>query len=109
MNWFDTFRQVAILTGGAGAITFPILYHRTAPGWRKTEMGRFLMLGGLGWASLYLAGIVSVLLPSELVQNIIRVVLMVSAGTFAWYQVILYLRVRRQELARRKRKEDTDG
>lgn len=109
VNWFEALRQTGIVVGGIGAITFPIYYWTTAPGWRHSEMGRFLMLGGLGWASLYLAGIVNVLLPNELVQNIIRVVLILGAGSFAWYQVFLYRRVRNQELARRNRKEGTDA
>jgi hypothetical protein len=109
VTWFDVVRQVGIVAGGIGAIVFPIYYWTTAPGWRRSEMGRFLMLGGIGWASLYLAGIVGVLLPSELVQNIIRVVLIVGAGSFAWYQVFLYRRVRQQELARRKEREENDA
>lgn len=102
MSWFDPVRQILIVVGGVGALTFPTYYWLTAPGWRHSEMGRFLMLGGIGWASLYLAAMVGVLFPSEAVQNIVRLVLILGAGAFAWYQVFLYRRVRKQELERRK-------
>lgn len=109
MNWFEPVRQSLVIIGGIGALTFPIYYWMTAPGWRTTPMGRFLMLGGLGWASLYLAAFVAILVPTEPVQNAIRLVLIVAAGSFAWYEVILYHRIRRQELARRKEEKERRG
>lgn len=104
MNAFELVRQVLYVAGGVGAIVFPVYYWTTAPGWRKSEMGRFLMLGGLGWMSLYLSGIMAIVFPSEVARDVIRLVLIVGAGSFAWYQVWLYRKVRREELAR-KRKE----
>lgn len=103
MTWFEVLRQFGIIIGGIGAMIFPVYYWTTAPGWRHSEMGRFLMLGGIGWASLYMSAILNILLPSELVQHILRAILIVGAGAFAWYQVFLYRRVRKQELERRER------
>jgi hypothetical protein len=105
MNWYDLLRQALVVAGGIGAIIFPIYYHRTAPGWRHNEMGRFLMLGGIGWASLYLSGIVAILFPTEVAREIIRFVLTLGAGSFAWYQVWLYRKVRKEEIAFRRDRE----
>lgn len=102
MSWLDVTRQTLIVVGGVGAITFPLYYHFTAPGWRHSEMGRFLMLGGVGWASLYLSGIIAVIFPSELAREILRSILILGAGSFAWYQLWLYRRVRKEELDRRR-------
>lgn len=95
MSWFEAARQTGIILGGLGAFTFPIYYWWTNPRWYRFEVSRFLMFGGLGWASLYLAAFVGILIPSDIIQNIIRVVLIVSAGTFAWYQVWMLRRVRK--------------
>lgn len=102
VNVFDVVREVLYVAGGVGAIVFPIYYWTTAPGWRHSEMGRFLMLGGLGWMFLYLSGILAIVFPSELARDIIRLVLIVGSGSFVWYQVWLYRKVRREERARKK-------
>lgn len=109
MTWLEVVRQTLYVVGGIGAITFPVYYHVTTRGrWRFKEMGRFLMIGGLGWMCLYISGILFILFPDQIVREVIRLLLIISAGTFAWYQVWLYRKVRRQELAR-KGKEGTDA
>lgn len=109
MNWFDIVRQGLIVAGGVGAIAFPIYYWACNPQWYRDEMSRFLMLGGLGWASLYSSGIMAIVFPSEVVRDVIRLVLIVGAGSFAWYQVWMLYRVRREGSIQRKRKEGTDA
>lgn len=103
-GWFEVMRTLGILVGALGALVFVVYYHLTAK-WYRNPMGVFLMLGGLGWLSLYLAGVASILFPNELVQNIIRAFLIIGAGSFAWYQVFLYRRVRKQERERRRNAE----
>lgn len=101
MGWFDTIRAIMIFVGAVPALIFPAYYHLTAT-WYREPMGRFLMAAGLGLASLYSAGVVARLLPNETLQEAIRSVLVFTAAGFAWYQLWLYHRVRREELRRRK-------
>ena len=96
MSAFDVVRQSLVVAGGVGALVFPVYYWRTNPRWYRDEMSRFLMFGGLGWASLYSSAILAVLFPSEVARDVIRLVLTVGAGSFAWYQVWMLWRVRRQ-------------
>lgn len=102
---FDLVRQVLYLWGAVAAVAFPIYYWVTAPTWYRSDLGRFLMMGGIGWAALYLSGVLAILFPGELARDVIRLVLIVSAGSFAWYEIFLYRKVRRQE---RQRKEDAN-
>lgn len=105
---FEWVRQSGVMVGGVGAIVFPIYYWKVNPRWHRDEVSRFLMLGGFGWASLYLSGIIAIVFPSELARDIIRLVLIVGAGAFAWYQVWTLRRVRKQESDRdQKGGEDT--
>lgn len=102
MSWFDAVRQALVLAGGVGALTFPAYYWWANPRWYQEEMSRFLMFGGLGWASLYSSAFIAILLPGEITREIIRLVLIVGAGSFAWYQVWMLWRVRKEEKERRR-------
>lgn len=96
MSWFDTLRQTLVVAGGIGALTFPAYYWWVNPRWYQDEMSRFLMFGGLGWASLYSSAFLAIFFPGELARDVIRLVLIVGAGSFAWYQVWMLRRVRKE-------------
>lgn len=97
MITFEFFRQIGVVIGGIGALIFPIYYWKVNPRWYRNEISRFVMLGGIGWAALYTSGIVAIIFPSELAREIIRAILVVGAGSFAWYQVWMLRRVQKQE------------
>lgn len=100
MSWFDWVRRFLVIGGAVAAIVFPLYYHFTAK-WYRDKMGRFLMAGGVGWASLYLAGVFAIIFPNEVFREIVRTFLTLFAFFFAWYQLLLYRRVRKEELERR--------
>lgn len=96
MNWYEIVRLIGVVLGGVGSYTFVLYYGFTSPWWTR-ETGRWLMLSGTGWASLYTAGIIGAFTPPEIVTNIIRMVLIVLAATIVWRQVFLYHKMRNKE------------
>jgi len=105
MSWSDFLgyaRGAFIIGGAVGAVVFPLYYHFTAK-WYRDRVGRFLMLGGLGWASLYLSAVVSMIFPNDLAREIIRTALTLFAFYFVWRQTFLYRKVRKEELVRRQK------
>lgn len=86
---YEAFRLAGIVIGAVGAFTFVIYYGFTAP-WYKTDTGRFLMMSGVGWASLYAAGMIAAFIPKQIVTETLRIVLIVFAAIFVWRQVFLY-------------------
>lgn len=105
MAWFDILRMALIGGGALAAIIFPFYYHFTARWWESRE-GRYIMMGGAGWASLYGTGIINLFLKDWFLQEEARIFLMFFAFAFAWVQLWTYNKVRRVELRRRKRESN---
>lgn len=101
MGWFDILRMFLIAGGALAAIFFPFYYHFTARWWESRE-GRYIMMGGLGWASLYGTGIIGLFLREWGWQEEVRIFLMFFAFAFAWVQLWTYNKVRRIEMAKRR-------
>lgn len=108
MGWFDQVRAVMIFVGAVPALIFPLYYHFTAR-WYREPLGMFLMAAGCGLASLYLAGVLARVLPNETLQEVLRSFLVFSSAGFAWYQLLLYRKVRREELQKRRKGGQEDG
>jgi FtsH-binding integral membrane protein len=95
MTWFDYVRIGGVVIGGLGAFVFVGYYGFTSP-WYKSNTGRFLMMSGVGWASLYLSGIINAFVKSQIVTDIIRIILIVLAASIVWQQVFLYHKARKK-------------
>jgi hypothetical protein len=102
MDWFDTLRMILIGGGAVPAIVFPFYYHFTARWWTTRE-GRYIMMGGAGWASLYATGIVSTFFRDWFLQEETRVFLMFFAFSFAWVQIWTYWKIRQIEMGKRRK------
>lgn len=94
MSWYETIRLTGVVIGGVGSWVFVLYYGLSAPWWTR-ETGRWLMLSGVGWASLYTSGIIGAFVKSELVTEVFRAFLIVLAATIVWRQVFLFRKMKK--------------
>jgi hypothetical protein len=98
---FDWSRTILLLGGWLGALVFVVYYHCTAR-WYRDPLSRYLMSGPLGLFCLYTSAMINMFVTNEIVRDIFRFVMVLSAFLFAWYSVLTYRRARKDVRAHRK-------
>ena len=100
--------RLVYLAGAPAALVFPVYYHMTAR-WYNSREGRLLMLLASLPFCLYLSAAIAILLPAEVVKNILRLVLVTLASVVSWSLLLVYRRIRRDGLnAIQSRKQEQE-